>query len=220
MHWQVLIIPLIAFAVWILSNLLKEPEPPPKDRPRGDWDPSRPRRTPAEIERFLAQQRQRRAEAERPREAITQPVPPADRPPRERPARPQPRPPEPRRPAREREAGLASRPAPRRPVPVPVPIPVPLPVKVADRPTPTAVPPAPPTPVAQPVSVAAPAPPVEATPASPVQPAAQTPAATVNPAGLPTLSQLLRTPQAARLAFILREIIDPPLCRRPRHPHS
>lgn len=207
MHWQVLIIPLIAFAVWILSNLLKEPELPPKERPRGEGDPFRPRRLPSDVDRFLAQQRQRRAEAERVREPVSQPVAQPERPARERPARDQPRPREERRPVQERETRPVSppqSPAPTRP-------PVPVAVPVADRPTPTAAPPAPLAPL-----------PDSGRNTPSTARAATTPALAlpVNAALLPPLDQLLRSPQAARAAFILREIIDSPRCRRPRQPRA
>ncbi len=91
--WVILIIPLIAFAVWLLSSLIKEAEEPVKDPRRRPGDPSRPRRPASELDRFLAQQRQQRSQTERPRDPISDAPVPAARPPaeprpRERPVRP------------------------------------------------------------------------------------------------------------------------------------
>ena len=65
MDWIKLVIPLIAVAVWILSNLAKNRDetrrqrtaPPPK--PEDGMGPAR-RRTPAEVDKFLEEVRRRR----------------------------------------------------------------------------------------------------------------------------------------------------------------
>src|SRR5262245_61821723 len=69
MDWIKLAIPLIAVAVWILSNLAKNREEPrrqrtaPPPRPEDGEGPRR-RRTPAEVDQFLEEVRRRREAAE------------------------------------------------------------------------------------------------------------------------------------------------------------
>jgi len=222
-HWVILVIPLIAFAVWLLSNLIKEAEEPVKDRRSRDSDPGRPRRSSSDLDRFLAQQRQRRPETDRPRDPIAEPFAPAGRQPsepreparaerpRERPARDQ------SRPSRPREAPPAAQTTPRRLVLDQAPtLPVqakPVILELAREPAAgRSVPPSP-----RPASApAAPAP--EPAPVSALRAPNLAPTISAN-APLPPLGQFLRSPQSARLAFILREIIDAPLCQR-RHKNS
>src|SRR5579864_3093234 len=67
--WIKWVIPLIAVAVWILSNLAKNREEPrrqrtaPPPRPEDGMGPVR-RRTPVEVDRFLEEVRRRREAAE------------------------------------------------------------------------------------------------------------------------------------------------------------
>ncbi len=219
MHWEILIIPLIAFAVWVLSSLFKETEEPGKGRPRQGSASPGPRRGPAEIDRFLAQRRQRRTpdggSAERAGEPVAQPEQSRPRPSREQPRSPGERRQPGSRPPTAREAGPTKPPAapPRLLADQPAPAPA--------KPAPAAkleLPRAPTVPVAQPV--AATAGPVPEVPVSGLQRPSIVPTVTVKEQSLPPLGQLLRSPQSARLAFILREIINPPLCRRPRNPQS
>jgi hypothetical protein len=225
MHWEILIVPLIAFAVWILSSLLKEAEEPVKGRPRGEGGPQRGRRPPSEVDRALAQRRAQRSEAERNRDPGTQPFGPSDR----RGAEPMPAALQRERPEKEQPRRAEQR----RPQPPPQPSPAPPARRLLDQPV--APPKAKPAPVElAPQLAATPAPAqVGVRPAPPAAPPGAPPAVTSalqKPNVAPTvtttepvlapLMQLLRSPQSARLAFILREIIDPPLCRRPRRPHS
>ena len=190
MHWEILIIPLIALGVWILSTLFKGGEDERLKRGArrpGDLSGRMPPRRPVtDLDRFLEEARQRR-EAEERRQAPPPPPPIrtaiARSPLRERPSQ-------------SREAPVA-RPAPTaiRKGEVPVAIPVARPVsrppvaelvllEPADE---AAPPPAPPT-----TRVARPSPIVQ------------------------QVRSLLSKPQTAGAAFVLREIFAPPLCRRRR----
>ncbi len=78
MDWVKFVIPLIALAVWILSNLArtKEEQPRRARSPRNRSDNPAPqqktRRTPEEVDRLIEQARQRRREAERRRQQQAQ----------------------------------------------------------------------------------------------------------------------------------------------------
>lgn len=84
MDWLKLLIPLIAVAVWILSNMAKNKDMPrrlqPPPLPPPDENDARPRRSANEVDRFLEEVRRRRAEAEGrpapPREPV-KPTPPS-----------------------------------------------------------------------------------------------------------------------------------------------
>jgi outer membrane biosynthesis protein TonB len=215
MHWEVLIIPLIAIGVWVLSTIFKGVEDErQKERlrrgPGNQGGGPRPRRPVTDLDRFLEEARRRRQTAAqprlaepvqevRPRPSEQQPTPPPPRPvpvpPRAAPARTE-RP----RPVRTQPAVRRVEPAPtRRPIPM-EPVtevqPIPVVVPVADRPEPTS----------QPAPSPSPAPP-PAAPATVMQPQPASPA-------LARLVGLLRSPQSAATAFVLREIIDEPKCKR------
>jgi hypothetical protein len=195
MHWEILIIPLIALGVWILGTLFKgEDERLKKNVRRPNGPPRRPppRRPVTDLDRFLEEARLRR-EAEERRKA---PPPPPPRPSISRP-------PLSERPPRQRET-------PQRPVRPTIrieEIPVALP---ADRPVAVPV-------VAEAVLVAPRPKPATETPSSTSPPAI--PIATCETRLSPLLQQvrsLLSKPQTAGTAFVLREIFDRPLCRRRR----
>lgn len=136
MHWEILIIPLIALGVWILGTLFKGEEERNKRGARGPGGSVRrgPTRRPVtDLDRFLEESRRRRETEERER---TLPVPPprpvVSRPPlRERVAKPRETPP---------RITLAMPPPEPPPVAVPVARPVQEPVAQASPPPP--VPPA------------------------------------------------------------------------------
>ena len=187
--WTIII---VAVAMWFLSNLFRGGE---DERAKGDAK-GPPRRTPAgrgrpagnDIDRFLEEiNRRRKQAAERESTRTQPPPPPAARPrPRTRTARP------------EAERGAA--------------IPMVLPVEPARREAVRR--PAPPPEPAKPQAVR----PVEQSPA-PVSAVAQenvAPVLTVRPQppALTQLQSLLRTPQSLRTAFLLKEILGPPRCRR------
>ncbi len=94
MHWEILIIPLIALGVWILGTLFKGEEERLKKNARRPGAPPRrtPRRPVTDLDRFLEEARLRR-EAEEKRKAS--PPPPLRH---ERPLRPREAPPRPARP--------------------------------------------------------------------------------------------------------------------------
>ncbi len=191
MQWEILIIPLIALGVWILGTLFKggEDERTKKGarKPAGSSGRGSARRPVTDLDRFLEDARRRR-ETEEKRKPLLPPPPP------------QPtisRAPLSERPTRPREAPPRSAPAVRREV-VPYAIPV---VRVVAE---AAIP--------------------EAVRVSPrVQPSAEPP--TVAPTTTrdtrlaPIVQQvraLLSKPQTAGAAFVLREILDRPRCRRRR----
>jgi hypothetical protein len=196
MHWEILIIPLIALGVWILGTLFKGEDERLKKGTRrpGNLSGRGPARRPVtDLDRFLEEARLRR-EAEEKRKA---PSPP-----------PSPRPAISRSPLRERppqQRETASRPV--RPTvrseEVLVAIPVARPV------APSAV---------VEVVPAAPRPqPVTEAPSS--SPPASAPTTTRDTRPSPILQQvrsLLSKPQTAGTAFVLREIFDRPLCMRRR----
>src|SRR6516165_10363234 len=95
MHWEILIIPLIALGVWIIGTLFKSEDEKTKKgiRSRNNLPARAPGRRPVttDLDRFLEEARRRRESEERPKPP---PVPPparasVNRPPlRERPSRP------------------------------------------------------------------------------------------------------------------------------------
>jgi hypothetical protein len=235
MHWEVLIIPLIAVAVWLLGTIFRGAEEErQRNRARRPGEGARPPRRPVtDLDRFLEEARRRREAVESapkkpnpfeearpslpfgsPPSGGSSPVrvaPPVQRAREQQPARP----PEPR----PREAGTYSAPPPvRRPAtpPAPPPLrgPVPLPSPAGARTVPEPEPPVP-------VRVVS-----EALVEARIDLASQgLPPAPPPPGLLPTrgpspvlaqVAALLRTPQSAGVAFVLREILDKPLCQRGR----
>ncbi|HEY7315255.1 MAG TPA: hypothetical protein VH643_38335 [Gemmataceae bacterium] len=190
MHWEILIIPLIALGVWILGTLFKGGEDERLKRGArrpGDLSGRTPPRRPVtDLDRFLEEARQRR-EAEERRQAP--PPPPIRTAIARSPLR--------ERPSQSREAP-ATRPAPtaiRKPE-VPVAIPVARPVSKP--------------PVAEPILLES---------ADEAAPPPSTPPTTRVARPSPIVQQvrsLLSKPQTAGTAFVLREIFSPPLCRRHR----
>jgi hypothetical protein len=191
MHWELLIIPLIALGVWILGTLFKGGEDERFKnlgrKPGGGGGRLPPRRPVTDLDRFLEEARLRR-EAEERRQA----PPPL-------PARPtMSRPPLRERPAPPRETPVSRNvPPPQRKGEVSPAIPVarPIPKAVLEEPI-----------LLEPVAEPAPA-------------RSVVPATTRETRPSPLLQQvrsLLSKPQSARTAFALREIFAPPLCRRRR----
>jgi len=219
--WQVLAIPLLIFAAWLISNLFK-PGEDVKDRPRGPRDGGRqggPKRGTSDLDRFLAQTRQRRQAQEQQRPTEPRPAPqpqrtlsqrPSQRPTEQRPAgRGQPE----QRPQRLRDPYAApSTPVSQRPTSQSVPTGRPVLLELVPEETPQ--------PALKSVETRAP---------SPTEPAAAPPVATttapvvagrVRPtsAVMVQVVKLLRSPQSAAVGFVLREILDRPRCKRPLNP--
>lgn len=187
MHWEILIIPLIALGVWILGTLFKSGEDEKMKRgvrrPGSGAGRGPSRRPVTDLDRFLEEARRRREQEERPKPPPARA--PVARPPlRERPSRVSDTPP--------RVAPPVIR-APEIPVAVPVARPIEQPALVepvvAATPTREAAPPPPPAPMPRPA------------PTSPI---------------LQQVRSLLSKPQTAGTAFVLREIFDRPLCQRRR----
>lgn len=228
MRWEVFIIPLIALGVWILGTIFRNAEEERQKLgalrlPGGGRGPTR--RPMTDLDKFLEDARRRREQLEKREPPERKERPPQDRPPapktqrrREVPS-PERRPPRPRevvtvpvaqpvaKPPRtmpeemERVPVTASFPTPPPPVPVPPPAPVVVaPARVVPEPVVVQVVP---TPVALKevvVATAAPAIPHD-------RPAATSRAQIVN---------LLRNPSTRAAAFVLSEVLGPPLCRRRR----
>ena len=189
MHWEILIIPLIALGVWILGTLFKPGEDDKMTkgvrRPGGVPGRGSVRRPVTDLDRFLEEARRRREVEERPK------------------------PPAPAAPARPTTARAPQRRAPLREAPpiappvvrraeVPIPIPVARPVAQPAR--------------AEPVLVVAPT--RDAPPPSPPAPTTTRP---TQPSPIvQQVRSLLSKPQTAGTAFVLREIFDRPLSMRRR----
>jgi hypothetical protein len=195
MHWEVLIVPLIALGVWILGTLFKPEDNTKQQQQRrlGPRGPGGSRPPVTDLDRFLAEARQRRQEIDGGR----LPTPPV------RPAPPRPTPPPPR--SDGQRTTMRSRPAvpQTRPPRKPMPLPGPVPVEVLPDPVP-----------AQAVEV-----PVEVLtqvkmPAPPPPPSAKQPPSPI----VAQVLALLRTPQSTGTAFVLREILGAPLSKRPGGP--
>jgi hypothetical protein len=185
-NWEVLIVPLIAFGVWLLGNLFKTADDAKKGK-RAEG------RNAGDLDRFLAQARKRRELEEQSRR--TEPVREAPRrAPQRQPARPSQPLPAPK-PASRTRPGTAD---PQRPVVM----------ELAEEVRAVLV--APPAPlVAEPVTVV----PVEpALAAPPPPPASRRP---VSPLLAQVVKQL-RSPQSAAAAFVFREVFDRPLSQRRR----
>jgi len=197
MHWEILIIPLIALVVWILGTLFKSEDDRTKRGARRPGAPSgrAPARRPVtDLDRFLEEARRRR-ESEEKRKAPPPPPPRpvVSRPPlSERPSRPRETPPRPSLRTEEVPVALpVARPVPQPATPreavVEAALAVPRPQSVAEVASP---PPAPPVPVT-----------TRDTRPSPI---------------LQQVRTLLSKPQTAGTAFVLREIFDRPRCMRRR----
>jgi hypothetical protein len=206
MHWEILIIPLIAVGVWVLGTIFRGAEDERQKaamrqrRPGGPYGPRPPQRRPAtDLDRFLEEARRRR-------EAAARPAPPPPPPPVARPA--EPRPAE-RRPLRQREPERPQA-VTRRPEPLAPPPPAPPEAIIAVRRAEPVVEARPPV-----VVVAAPAP--SPPPAAPPVPVVEVRARTATGAAIQDqVAALLRSPRGAGAAFVLTEILGPPLCRRRR----
>lgn len=191
--WIAWIIPLIAFIVWLISNVAKGAE---QQAPRAGGmgqAPPRPRPASAEIDKFLEEINRRRQQQQQQRqrpamEDEPKPLPP----PRPRPA--------PR--VEERPAPPPPRPKPARPKPA---MPRPRPIETA-RPAPLLMPEVAPAPAA-PLFAEEGQPP----PTAPRPTAVGAPGANV----LPTeFHKLLGSKQGIRLAFLAQEVLGPPVSRR------
>ncbi len=213
--WQFLAIPLLLFGFWLLSNLFKAAEDT-KDIPRpnrGEPRRGQPRRPMTDLDRFLAQTRQRREAQEQPRPA-PRPEPRPARPVEQRPQRPVERPQRPveQRPQRLREPYSASTPpSGRRPSTSPPPPPAVTalrPVLLELVPEPVPVPQAKTGEARTTQEVPIPAPPPPPTPAvvvgrdRPISPV------------LAQVITLLRSPQSAAVGLVLREVLDRPRSQR------
>ncbi|HEY7327904.1 MAG TPA: hypothetical protein VH592_09705 [Gemmataceae bacterium] len=194
MHWEVLIIPLIALGVWIIGTLFKSEEEKTKKPAgcRGNAAGRAPgRRVVTDLDRFLEEARRRREP-----EAQRKPPPlptrePAPRPPlRERPSRPQ-ETPRVSKPAIVKEESVVVLPVPRSTTPPPIAEPAPTPTtrKLGELRA-----------GAQQSREVLPV----LTPATPTSPIVE------------QARSLLSKPQTAATAFVLREIFDRPLCKRRR----
>src|SRR5579871_1165062 len=190
-HWEILIVPLIALGLWVLSTIFKGSE---DDRAKkGQRRPGTPsgrspaRRPVTDLDRFLEEARRRREAEERPQPPPPPPRPPVARPPlRDRPTPLRRQPPSRPTPTLRNDEGLVT-------VPVARPI---------ERPS-----------TAEPI-VVAPA-------ATEAPPAASPPTVTSarETRSSPIIKQvraLLSRPQTIGAAFVLHEILDRPLCKRRR----
>ena len=214
MNWEILIVPLIALGVWILSTIFKGAEEG-KDKPRQQGDGAAPpRRPPSELDRFLEEARRRRdksqqrpapvAETEPERKTPAAVLPPASPPP----PRPEPRrrEPQPAGEMRKREPAPASSARALNDAQL---------VRIEDRPS-----------FANPAS--AQAKPMMALPTNMETPSLPTlPTPTMNTPATSSdqnrrdasplraaLATLLRDRKTLATAFILHEILDTPLCKR------
>jgi hypothetical protein len=210
MDWIKWLIPLVVVFVVILSNLARIAQEEKKTNVRrrpgqgGPGDkPPRPRRTQSEAERFLEEiNRRRRQASEQRRPVVVQRTPAPARPVVQKPPR--------------RETPSANDPLARSAPAQPA-----VPAAAAEASMPSRRLPAQqpqgvrqPTPVLEEVVVAT------VVPAQPpgegplTAPAVSEAAKSENPAAV-TFRQLLRNRQSLKTAFILREVLDRPLCRRP-----
>ena len=213
MALQVLIVLIIAAAVWIFSYLTAAQQenkrrltPPRPPRPGEQEDePRRPRRASAELEKFLEEVKRRK---ERDLEQVPEAILVPDEPPRAAPPPPLPRPVEQRR----KSVPIGSKPPPRRSEPAIVI----QPVTVAPAPSSRTVtmPSLVPAGVQAVQAVQAPPPPPQATQALNRPEALPTQASRTE--GVKLVRELLKNRRALAGAFLLREILDKPLCKRRR----
>lgn len=223
MPWEILIIPLIAFGVWLLGTIFRGAEENPRQaRARNERDgEGRTRRSAADLDRFLQDARRRREERQNSETPEVKPVEPE---PVARPA-----PPPPVRRANPRRQAPRQRPA--QPVPVaipepprrvvadsPPPAPTPRPVVLLELAPESASPPPPPPPKAEPAVAAIPL--LSPLPIAsnvqrprPIETKLEAKKQAVPPA-IAILGQLLRSPQNMGAAFLLREVLDAPLSIR------
>jgi hypothetical protein len=217
--WEIVLVLLIPVGVWLLTTILRSEEDRNRrsgGRPGGDGAPRGPGRRPVtDLDRFLEEARRRREASERQSRQALGPPPSAEledtrlRVPGRR-SEPPPPP-------------LAPRVEPLRQAP-PRPAPQPVGRSPERRPPAPRATVLPPVPVPPPVARPAPPPeqiPVEVVPGPPPTPSAPArPASPVTPRKdaeqLAALLKLLRSPQTARTAIVLREVFDQPLCRRRR----
>ena len=218
MNWEILIVPLIALGVWILSTVFRGAVEA-NDTPRRPGEGTPPRRPPSEIDRFLEEARRRRDKSrEQPApEPVREPerkmpaavLPSTNPPPRPAPRKPEPQPfdtPRKREPAPSTSARALNDP---------------LLGRIEDRPS-----------FANPAS--AQAKPMMALPTNMETPALPTlPTPTMDTPATSSdqnrrdasplraaLSSMLRDRTALRTAFILHEILDEPLCKRREGRHG
>ena len=214
MDATVLIIPLIALAVWVLQYVFKGPDDKKQQQQNRQRNAgprtavNRPRRQANDLDRFLEETRKRKQEEERKPTVIAQT--PADKPPmdrgeaveRERRAASKPPPPPPLPPPRveKRQARPYQQPPVRKPS-LPQPGPVMLEIAPSERPTQAR------NPSASEMARQAKA---ESAPTitPPTKPRETFPV-------LSELMKLLRRPQGVALGIVLHEILEPPVSRRP-----
>jgi hypothetical protein len=203
MEWVKWVIPLIALAVWILTSLIKSQQEEPRRRSTTRFPPQpqggeegtgpRPRRTSGEVEQFLEEIRRRRESGVKPAEVEQRPRPVV----REAPPvivveapRPRPAPRTPPALPPKRQPPRREEPAtPRKRPAVTEEVVV---ARIVSTPPITVA--APPPPAASAITLAV----------SPTAPAAR------------QFLDLLKNPQSMRVAFLMREILDRPVSRRPR----
>jgi hypothetical protein len=193
MHWEILIIPLIALGVWILGTIFKGEEERARgpNRPRGPGE-GRTRRPVTDLDRFLEEARRRRdGEKRPPRTAVARPAPVI---PEAQSVR-VPRPPKAREVSLPEPTRRAEQPA----TIIPFVLPVESPPPVEPSPAPSLEP----TTTVKHVTAGAPA---------ALSPSRQQGASPI----LQQVRSLLNKPQTAGTAFVLREIFDRPLCQRRR----
>jgi hypothetical protein len=191
-QWEVLVVLVIALGVWIVSTLFKTDE-----TPKGQQQPRRPGGGPGYSSSSrppVTDLNQFLADARRRREDGEGRRMPAPAP------QPRPAPRAVAQPARSRPPG--TQPSRQRPKPSPVPVPV----QVLPDPEPAAL-------AAQAAAEAL----------APARPTAPPPPAKAKQEPSPIIKQvlgLLREPQSAGTAFVLREVLDAPLSRRTAAPGS
>jgi hypothetical protein len=200
MHWEIWLVPLIALAVWILGSLLRGgvEEPPRNDPQPNGGGPVRgrpPQRPMTDLDRFLQEVHRRRQGGEQHQTELPEMAPPPQRAERQpAPARAMPTPTRqpPRRPPRPTTPPVKRTPRGKPAEAIVVRLPVAEPAKQLEQVVPEVV-------ALSPATVPTPPPP-------PPPPAVAGPP--------PSLATLLSTPEGLRNAFILREILAPPLCKR------
>jgi len=200
-NWEVLIVPLIALAVWILSTIFRSVE---EQRQANRPEPGGPPRRPmTELERFLDEARRRRGATENPEvsqasagPAIEAPLPAI---PLAMPVRPEERP---------STEGLLRKE--RKPRPRQMPVASPPPRRSEE---PIVAPPAMRMPEPSPPATVTPAPPVVRPGKEPAAPAGVRPGARLSPL-VARLKGSLKDRESLRVAFLLGEVLGPPLCQR------